>query len=559
MRFRALAWTGLFAVLQVVAGCGRNEPPPAPAPQVAAPAPQAEAAVLRVLATSDLRDIEPLQDMVQKATGVKLRFKFGGTMESTEAVMNGKADADLAWFANAKYLLADTQGQARVKLQEKIMLSPIAVGVSESAAKKLGWDDPARAARVTWKDIAEAARTGRLTYALSNPATSNQGFMALLGVVAAASQKTDGLTAADVDRAAIAAFLKGYKLPGDNSTYLSEKFIEQQGTYVNAFINYESWLLSLGQSGKLREKLVLVYPHEGVSTADYPLMLLNDERRADYQKVVAYLKSEPAQLWLARTTLRRPISPEVAAKVADILPTQGMRVELPFSPDRALADGLIDAYLNEFRRPIASTFVLDTSGSMEREGRQKQLVQALHYIAGADRSLTGRIAKLTNRERLWMQPFSDQPYGLQEFEVPGGASGARGVQIREDSDSKQKVLGDVRAFADGLKMRGGTALFDAVLVSLRHMADEKRKNPDYQYSVVAFTDGENNQGRNFEQFKRDYAQLPEDARSIPVFMVLFGEANEAQLRELVKVTGGRLFDARKTPLYGVFKDIRAYQ
>jgi Ca-activated chloride channel family protein len=548
----------MLLALQFV-GCGRQEPAPAARPQAALPAPPADAAVLQVLATSDLRDIEPLQDMVQKATGVKLRFRFGGTMESTEAVLTGKADADLAWFANAKYLLADTQGQARVKLQEKIMLSPIAVGVSESAARKLGWDDPARAARVNWKDIAQAARSGRLNYALSNPATSNQGFMALLGVVAAASQKTDGLTAADVDRAAIAAFLKGYKLPGDNSTYLSEKFIEQQGTYVNAFINYESWLLSLGQSGKLREKLVLVYPHEGVSTADYPLMLLNDARRDDYLKVVAYLKSEPAQLWLARQTLRRPISPEVAAKVADILPSQGMRVELPFSPDRALADGLIDAYLNEFRRPIASTFVLDTSGSMERDGRQRQLVQALHYIAGADRSLTGRIAKLTNRERLWMQPFADQPYGLQEFEVPGGSRSARGVQVQEDSEAKQKVLADVRDFSDGLRMRGGTALFDAVIVSLRHMADQKAKDPAYQYSVVAFTDGENNQGRSFEQFKRDYALLPEDARSIPVFMVLFGEANEQQLRELVKVTGGRLFDARKTPLYSVFKDIRAYQ
>src|SRR5207249_4172879 len=140
--------------------------------------------------------------------------------------------------------------------------------------------------------------------------------------------------------------------------------------------------------------------------------------------------------------LRRPIVPEAAAKVADILPTQGMRIELPFSPDRALADGLIDAYLNEFRRPIASTFVLDTSGSMEREGRRQQLVQALHYIAGADRSLTGRIARLTNRERLWMQPFSDAPYGLQRFELPAGSPTAKGVQVVEDSAAKQKVLRD---------------------------------------------------------------------------------------------------------------------
>ena len=158
-----------------------------------------------------------------------------------------------------------------------------------------------------------------------------------------------------------------------------------------------------------------------------------------------------------------------------------------------------------------------------------------------------------------MQPFSDAPYGLQRFELPAGSPTAKGVQVVEDSAAKQKVLGDVRAFADGLAMNGGTALFDAVFQSLQNMALERKKNPGYQYSVVAFTDGENNQGRSFAQFKRDYAQLPEDARAIPVFMVLFGEANEKELRDLVQVTGGRLFDARRTPLYNVFKDIRAFQ
>jgi Ca-activated chloride channel family protein len=48
-------------------------------------------------------------------------------------------------------------------------------------------------------------------------------------------------------------------------------------------------------------------------------------------------------------------------------------------------------------------------------------------------------------------------------------------------------------------------------------------------------------------------------RAIPVFWVLFGEANEAALKDLAQLTGGRVFDARKTPLYSVFKDIRAYQ
>jgi Ca-activated chloride channel family protein len=283
-RFAAVVAAGAVLAL---AACGKSEPEPAKAPP---PPPPAEAQPFSVLATTDLKDAQALEQMVEKATGVKLRFSWGGTMESTEAVLSGKTKADAAWFANAKYLLSDPQGQARVKLQEKIMLSPITVGVSESAAKKLGWDDPAVAEKVTWKTISKAAAEGKLSYALSNPATSNQGFMALMGVVAAASDKADALAAADVDRGAIASFLKGYKLVGDNSTYLAEKFIEGQGPRLNAFINYESWLLTLNNGGKLKEKLVLVYPKEGVSTADYPFMLLQESRRADYQKVVAYLK-----------------------------------------------------------------------------------------------------------------------------------------------------------------------------------------------------------------------------------------------------------------------------
>jgi len=179
-------WLAAAAAIWLLAtGCGRQDT----STGRSAGSDDAGAPVFRVLATSDLRDALPLQEMVEKATGVKLRFTFGGTMESTEAVLAGKADADAAWFANARYLLSDAQGQSRVKLQEKIALSPIAVGVSESAANQLHWTDPAIADRLTWKDIAAAAKAGKLTYALSNPATSNQWFMALMGVVAAPARK----------------------------------------------------------------------------------------------------------------------------------------------------------------------------------------------------------------------------------------------------------------------------------------------------------------------------------------------------------------------------------
>ena len=287
---RPLAALLAAVVALALAACGKSEPEPATAPPRRR---RAEAQPFSVLATTDLSDAQPLEEMVEKATGVKLRFTFGGTMESTEAVLTGKTKADAAWFANAKYLLSDPQGQARVKLQDKIMLSPITVGVSESAAKRLGWDDPAMAAKVTWKTITKAAAEGKLNYALSNPATSNQGFMALMGVVAAASDKADALDRRRRRPRRDRRLPQGLQA-GRATTPPTWPRSSSSGRAprVNAFINYESWLLTLNNGGKLREKLVLVYPQEGVSTADYPFMLLQDARRADYQKVVAYLKGE---------------------------------------------------------------------------------------------------------------------------------------------------------------------------------------------------------------------------------------------------------------------------
>lgn len=129
-----------------------------------------------------------------------------------------------------------------------------------------------------------------------------RGGMSLMGVVASVAGKSEALTVADIRRDAINGFVEGYKLPGDGSSYLRVQFIAQQGREVNAFINGESWLLSLNQLGKLRETLTRVYPHEGVAGADDPLMLLEDTRRDEYLKVVADLKGHAAQTWRAKTT-----------------------------------------------------------------------------------------------------------------------------------------------------------------------------------------------------------------------------------------------------------------
>jgi Ca-activated chloride channel family protein len=503
-----------------------------------------DAGAFSILATSDLRDAEALAGMIQKATGIRVQFLFGGTMESADKVINGKAGTDAAWFANAKYVLSDPAGQARVKLQEKIMFSPLVIGVSQSDARQLGWTGDAK---VTWQAVTEAAKTGRLRYAMSNPASSNQGFMALMGVAAAFTDKPEALTLADISKDRLRDFLAGYKLVGDNSTYLSEKFIEQQGGPVNAFINYESWLLSLNQGGKLREPLALIYPYEGVATADYPLLLLNEAKRADYLKIVDYLKGADAQRWLAETTRRRPSNAEVARQVAGLFPAGRLLVELPFTADRAVADALLSAYMNEYRAPIISVFVLDVSGSMQPRERRQGLVEALHFLAGADDSITGRLVRLASRERVVMLPFSSDVRQPVTFDIP------------KDDQAKAAVFAKIRGYADGLVMEGRTRLYDATLTALQLLAGEKAQNPGNFYSVVLFTDGESNEGRDWAGFQQAYQQLPPAARSIPVFAVLYGEGKVQELEDLAQLTRGKTFDARKVPLATAFKEIRAYQ
>ena len=67
------------------------------------------------------------------------------------------------------------------------------------------------------------------------------------------------------------------------------------------------------------------------------------------------------------------------------------------------------------------------------------------------------------------------------------------------------------------------------------------------------TDGEGNVG-TFGEFKRAYNRVGKD---IPVYGILFGDADDEQLLEISKYTGGKVFDG-KTNLLAAFKEVRGY-
>ena len=98
---------------------------------------------------------------------------------------------------------------------------------------------------------------------MTNPAASNSGMTALIGVVAALSGKGDAITAEDVKADELKNFFKGQKLTAGSSCWLADAYIQDQDK-LNGLINYESVLLSMNKGGQLKEPLTLIYRNAGV-------------------------------------------------------------------------------------------------------------------------------------------------------------------------------------------------------------------------------------------------------------------------------------------------------
>lgn len=517
----ALLVTAMVLLPLVLAACGATSSGP----------------TLKVLAGSEIRDMEPILADMQRDTGVRLDIEYLGTLEGAERIAAGDPAA-LAWFSHAKYLSLLPETAKRIVAQERIMLSPVVLGVKQRLAQAWGWeDDP----NVTWRDIAEKAASGELRYAMTNPAASNTGFTALMGVAAAFAGSADALDAGDIDQPALVRFFSGQALTAGSSGFLADAYVREQDS-LDGIINYESVLLSLDRSSTLHEPLDLIYPREGIVTADYPLLLLDRGQRDAYDKVVAWLRTPAAQQRIMDTTLRRPAIPDIAP--SDAFPDD-LLVELPFPGNLEVIDALLYAYLDQIRRPASAVFVLDVSGSMAG-GRLQQLQSALDGLTGTDPSLTGRFARFRAREQVTLITFN------------GGIVDERAFTI-DDTDPDGASMQDIRGFVDGLAADGGTGIYSALQRAYDVVQAAVSADPDRLYSVVLMTDGENNEGISIDDLLADLAARPEAVQQVRTFAVRFGEADLKDLTRIADATGGRVFVAGQDDLRQVFKQIRGYQ
>ena len=517
MNLRAVAAL-LLVCAGLLAGCDRKDTPADGGP------------VFSVLAGSEVRDIEPALVQAAREAGVALKLSYAGTLDIVERVNAGEAyDAILPASGAYPALALVNKPLAR----EKLFYSRVALGVKAEKLKALGWDRKAP----TWADIAKAAGSGRLRFAMTNPASSNSGMSAVFAVASAVAGKTEDLAASDVDAKVLTAFLSGQKLTAGSSGWLAEAFAKAPGE-LDAMVNYESVLLRNNAKLPPADQLVPVYPQDGVISADHPLMLLAEARRADYDKLVGAFKAQAFQQRVAADAFLRPsvqgvpLAPGLSGAVA---------VELSFPNRIDVIDAVLASYQGEWRRPATSIFVLDTSGSMAGE-RLDDMRAALKVLAGADaRSASARYARFQSRERVVLISFSDR------VDEP--------VEVGFKPDAMDAARRQVLGYADGLHVKGGTGIFAALLKAEDIARHERAADPDRYVSIVLLTDGENNAPPDLAGFQRRMAGAP----ATRIFPILFGEASNADMAALADGSGGRVFDGRKSALALVFKEIRGYQ
>jgi Ca-activated chloride channel homolog len=519
------AWIGAAAALLMLAGCGRGPSEPAAAEE--------SSQTLKILAGSELKELEPALKAAAAGAGIELRVSYAGTLEMADRINAGEA-FDAVLPANGAYLQLALTHPPLAK--EKLFYSRVALGVKSSKARELGWDRKPP----TWSEIATAAGAGKFVYAMTNPTSSNTGMSALFAVAASRAGKTDDLTMAEVDRDTLRNFLKGQKLTAGSSGWLADAYLREQST-LDGIVNYEAVLLRLNNEAALADKLTIVYPADGVISADYPLLLLKETSRSNYGKLVAALRARDFQSGAVANAFLRPSNPDAGQAAA--LPRDAV-AELTFPNNLDVIDAVLSAYQGELRRPATSIYLLDVSGSMKGE-RLEALKASLEYLTGATgNGASARYARFQSRERVILLPFSNSPH--EPLRVEFAAGGAHTAELQQ-----------IRSFAAGLEADGGTAIFDTLAAAYTMAGQELARDPERTVTVVLLTDGENRDGMDLRDLEVELQRRNKPpVRSFPI---LFGDSDSDELEEVAKLSGGRTFDGRKGELVKVFREIRGYQ
>lgn len=304
-------------------------------------------------------------------------------------------------------------------------------------------------------------------------------------------------------------------------------------------VNYECLIISANQELAARgeETLYVVYPYDGLSLADSPLGYVDngDSRKEEaFLQLQEYLLSDEVQNQIQRTG-RRTGYEGVSQENLDVFRGEwGVQPERVLSPINMPATDVLfeclNLYQTQFRKPSLTVYCLDYSGSMLGEGRA-QVVEAMSQIL-LQENARANFLQASDKEINILIPFAGYPRSVYWAQGNGAELEALYTRVEEEQAG------------------GGTDIYAAALEGLKQLAEYDLE--EYTPAIILLTDGVSS--GDAEDFLREYESLGLD---VPVFSIMFGDADPTQLEALAQATNARVFDGRED-LVGAFRSVKGY-
>ena len=493
---------------------------------------------IRILSGSENKELSDILAECSKKTGVSIEMTYKGSVDIMNDLKSGAEEYDAVWPASGIWLSLGDDKHI-IKHDASISSSPVVFGIKKSLAESLGFTS----GKVSVSDILDAVNSDKLSFCMTSATQSNSGAGAYIGFLYALTGKTSALTSDDLDspqlRENMSSLFSGIDRSSGSSDWLKDMFLS--GDY-DAMVNYECLIIAANKElvSQGREPLYAVYPYDGLTVADSPLAYADHgdkDKETAFLKVQEYLLSDDAQEKIRRTGRRTGFTDDYS-QYPDIFNADwGIDTEKILSPiTMPSEDTLMKAlnlYQTAFRKPSLNIYCLDFSGSMNGQGN-RQLVEAMSQILLPE-----------NAEKNLLQAAENEVNIVVVFDgsvrTVYTADGADGTALTE---LYEKIAAE--------KPGGGTDMYSAAAKGISE-ALQNYNVADYCPAVILMTDGESDTDER-DSFVSEYRSCGYD---IPVFSIMFGNADDSQLNEIAELTNARVFDGR-SDLIGAFRSVKGY-
>lgn len=493
---------------------------------------------LNIISGSENKELSDIIDSFAKKEKINIEMTYKGSLDIMRVLQSDSFKYDAVWPASSMWIQAgDTKH--RVKHQESISTTPVVFGIKKSVADSLGFTGK----DVKVAEIEQAITDGKLKFCMTSATQSNSGCSAYIGFLYALLGNPDVITSDDLQneelKTNIKNLLNGVDRSSGSSDWLKDMFLN--GNF-DAMVNYECLIISANQELEKegKEPLTVVYPSDGLAIADSPLGYVDqgDSKKEDaFKKFQDYLLSDEVQDEIQKTGRRTGFSGISDENKKNVFKSEwGIQADKTLStfkmPSSDVLFEALDMYQTEFKKPSLNIYCLDFSGSMYGDG-QKQLTNAMDELLDQDKAKENFLQASEDEINI-IVPFDSEPRDILE------AAG-------NDKDTLLNLDSEIQAESP----EGGTNIYNAIYAGLDYVKDQGIDINNYTPAIILMTDGQSESDDDFESKFNDYNM------EIPIFSIMFGDADSTQLDALAKLTNARVFDGTKD-LTNAFRTVKGY-